>query len=171
MKYVVCAIAIAMTVSTSAPAAAREGAPRSAYQSQSGQPPLIDREVFFGNPEISSATLSPDGKYVAFRKPWNETLNIWVKKIGDPFHKATRITAETKRPIPSFFFSHDSKYVLFVQDQGGDENFNVYAVNPSDPPAPGKDVPAARNLTDAKGARAIIYNLSLIHISEPTRPY
>ncbi len=159
MKYVVCAIAIAMTASTSAPAAARDGAPRSAYQSQSGQPPLIDREVFFGNPEISSATLSPDGKYVAFRKPWNETLNIWVKKIGDPFDKATRITAETKRPIPSFFFSRDSKYVLFVQDQGGDENFNVYAVNPSDPPAPGKDVPAARNLTDAKGVWAIIYNV------------
>src|SRR6266487_2928306 len=44
---------------------------------QSGLPPLIDRELFFGNPEIASATISPDGKYIAFRKPWNDTMNIW----------------------------------------------------------------------------------------------
>jgi len=161
MKYVLSAIAIAMTVATPAPAAAHGAPSRFAGQqsSQSGQPPLIDREVFFGNPEISSATLSPDGNYVAFRKPWNGTLNIWVKKTADPFDKATRLTAETKRPIPAFFFSHDSKYVLFVQDQAGDENYNVYAVSLSEAAASGKDVPVARNLTDAKGARAVIYDV------------
>ena len=30
-------------------------------------------------------------------------------------------------------------------------------MNPADGPAPGQDAPAARNLTDAKGARASIY--------------
>ena len=124
-----------------------------------GQPPLIDRELFFGNPEISSATLSPDGRFIAFRKPWNGTLNIWVKPAAAPFDSARRITAETQRPIPSFFWSRDSKYILFVQDQGGDENFNVYAVDPSGAAPAGKDVPAARNLTAAKGARAIIYDV------------
>lgn len=29
-------------------------------------PPLIDREIFFGNPEIAGAQISPDGKYIAF---------------------------------------------------------------------------------------------------------
>jgi len=124
-----------------------------------GQPPLIDRELFFGNPEISSATLSPNGQLIALRKPWNGTLNIWVKKTEEPFDRAKRITAETQRPIPSFFWSRDSKYVLFVQDQGGDENYNVYAVEPAGAPAAGKDVPAARNLTAAKGARALIYDV------------
>lgn len=126
---------------------------------QSGLPPLIDRELFFGNPEISGATLSPDGKYIAFRKPWNGTLNIWVKQTAEPFDRAKRVTAETRRPIPAFFWSRDSKFILFVQDQGGDENFNVYAVNPGEPAAAGKDVPGARNLTDAKGARALIYDV------------
>lgn len=121
--------------------------------------PLIDRELFFGNPEISSATLSPDGRYIAFRKPWNDTLNIWVKSAEEPFDRARRITAETRRPIPGFFWSRDSRFVLFVQDQGGDENFNVYAVDPSAAPAGGKEVPDARNLTDAKGARAVIYDV------------
>jgi hypothetical protein len=126
---------------------------------QAGLPPLIDRELFFGNPEIATATLSPDGKYIAFRKPWNGTMNIWVKKIEEPFDRATRVTAETRRPIPSFFWSRDSRFILFVQDQAGDENYNVYAVNPSEPPPPGKEVPNARNLTEAKGARAIIYDV------------
>ena len=141
----------------------------SAQQPSGGQPPLIDRELFFGNPEIASATLSPDGRYIAFRKPWNGTLNVWVKKIEDPFDAAKRVTADTRRPIPGFFWSRDSKYILFVQDQGGDENYNVYAVDPGGTPAAGQDVPGARNLTDAKGARALIYDVprestDLIHV-------
>jgi hypothetical protein len=31
-----------------------------------GLPPLIDRELLFGNPEIAGAQISPDGKYLAF---------------------------------------------------------------------------------------------------------
>jgi dipeptidyl aminopeptidase/acylaminoacyl peptidase len=140
-----------------------------AQQRAAGLPPLIDRELFFGNPEIASATLSPDGRYIAFRKPWNGTMNVWVKKTEEPFDSAKRITADARRPIPGFFWSRDSKYILFVQDQGGDENYNVYAVDPSAAPASGQDVPAARNLTEAKGVRAFIYdvprsNPDLIHV-------
>ena len=82
-------------------------------------PPLIDRELFFGNPEIATGTLSPNGRHIAFRKPWNGTMNIWVKGVAEPFARAKRITAESRRPIPAFFWSRDSKYILFVQDQGG----------------------------------------------------
>src|SRR3954447_11122538 len=120
-------------------------------------PPLIDREVLFDDPEISGAEISPDGKYIAFMKPLNKTRNIWVKETQARFESARPITADTKRPIPAFFWSRDGKYILFVQDQAGDENFNVYAVNPADKPADGQQVPAARNLTDAKGVRAQIY--------------
>ena len=70
-----------------------------------GQPPLLDRELFFGNPEITAAQLSPDGQYIAFLKPWKDTRNIWVKKTDEPFEAARPITAETKRPIPGFFWS------------------------------------------------------------------
>jgi dipeptidyl aminopeptidase/acylaminoacyl peptidase len=148
------AIAAATFVLTAGAAAAQTPSAQ-----PSGLPPLIDRQLFFGNPEISTATLSPDGRYIAFRKPYKDTLNIWVKKTEEPFESARLITNETRRPIPGFFWSRDSKYILFVQDQGGDENFNVYAVNPSDSPAQGSEVPKARNLTDAKGARAVIYDV------------
>ncbi len=120
------------------------------------QPPLIDREAFFGNPEYAGAQISPDGKFISFIKPYKDTMNIWVKGVDEPFNAARPMTADTKRPVRSYFWSRDGKYILFVQDQGGDENFNVYAVNPADKPAAGSDVPAARNITAGKGIRAII---------------
>jgi dipeptidyl aminopeptidase/acylaminoacyl peptidase len=120
-------------------------------------PPLIDRQLFFGDPEITGSQLSPDGKFIAFIKPLDGTRNVWVKRTDEPFEAARPVTADTKRPIPGYFWSEDGKFILFVQDQGGDENFNVYAVDPAASPAAGQRVPAARNLTEAKGARAFIY--------------
>lgn len=120
------------------------------------QPALIDREVFFGNPEYAGAQISPDGRYISFIKPYKGTMNIWVKETNAPFSSARPMTADAARPVRSYFWSRDGKYILFVQDKGGDENFNVYAVNPADKPAAGADVPVARNLTEAKGIRAMI---------------
>ena len=94
-----------------------------------GLPPLIDRELLFGNPEIAGAQLSPDGQYIAFLKPFNGTRNVWVKRTDEPFDKARPLTADPKRPIPQFFWTRDGKYVLFAQDNAGDENYNVYAVH------------------------------------------
>ena len=126
--------------------------------SQNNIPPLIDREIFFGNPEIAGVQISPDGKYISFRKPHKDTMNIWVKRAEEPFEKARLITNETKRPIRGYFWSRDGKYILYVNDFGGDENFNVYAVDPSAAPATGSEVAAARNLTDMKKVRAMIYD-------------
>ena len=120
------------------------------------QPTLIDREIIFGNPEYAGAQISPDGKYISFIKPYKDTMNVWVKGVDEPFESARPMTADTARPVRSYFWSRDGKFILFVQDKGGDENFNVYAVNPADKPATGTDVPAARNITDAKGVRAMI---------------
>jgi len=122
-------------------------------------PELVDREAYFGNPEYAGAQISPDGKFISFIRPYKETMNIWVKGLNDKFEDARPMTADTTRPVRSYFWSRDGKYILFVQDKGGDENFNVYAVSPSDKPAAGSDVPAARNLTDAKGIRATIYSV------------
>ncbi len=126
---------------------------------QDGLPPLIDREILFGNPEISGAQLSPDGKYMSFVKPYNEVRNIWVKKADEPFENAKPVTASTERPIPGYFWSLDSKYLLYVQDKGGDENYHVYALDPMAAAPEGSEVPEARNLTNVDGVRAFIYRV------------
>src|SRR5262245_59940680 len=100
-------------------------------------PPILDRELFFGDPEISGGQISPDGKFISFLKPLKGTRNIWVKRTEEPFDKARPLTADTKRPITQYFWSRDGKYILYVQDQGGDENYNIYAVDPQAKPAEG----------------------------------
>ena len=102
----------------------------------SRQPPaIIDREIFFGNPEYAGAQISPDGRYISFVKPLNGTMNVWVKGFDEPFDAARPMTNDATRPVRNYFWSRDGKYILFVQDKGGDENFNVYGVNPADKPA------------------------------------
>ena len=121
--------------------------------SNGGLPPIIDRELIFGNPEIAGAQISPDGKYLAFQKPWRDTRNVYVKGVNEPFSAARLLTTETKRPIAGFFWTRDGKYILYVKDNAGDENYNVYAVDPSAKPAEGADAPASRDLTGLKGVR------------------
>ncbi len=148
------------------PAESPAGAPRSVGPAaaarpaaRTGLPPLLDRELFFGNPEVAAAQLSPDGQYVAFLKPWQDTRNIYVKKTGEAFTKARLLTTETKRPIPAFFWTRDSRLILYVKDDDGDENYNVWAVDPKAANAEGRQAPASRNISDLKGVRAFIYAL------------
>lgn len=122
----------------------------------SQQPPIIDRELFFGDPEISGAQLSPDGKYLTFLKQFNKVRNIWIKKLDEPFENARPITADTKRPVTNYFWSEDSKYIIYVQDKDGDENYRIYVVNPFES---GDPVPPAKNLTPFENVRSIIIDV------------
>ena len=124
-----------------------------------GVPPLIDRELIFGNPEIAGAQLSPNGQYIAFLKPWKDTRNVYVKAVNEPFSAARLLTTESKRPIAGYFWTRDSKYILYVKDNDGDENYNVFAVDPSAKPAADADAPPSRDLTGLKGVRVILYEL------------
>lgn len=144
----------ACTTTTLAGAQSSAPAPAAA-----GLPPLIDRELLFGNPEIAGAQLSPDGRFVAFRKPYRGTMNVWVKRIDEAFANARPLTADTVRPVRGYFWTRDGRAVLFTQDKGGDENFNVYAVDPAAAPAAGSAVPAARDLTRLTGVRVAIEDL------------
>jgi dipeptidyl aminopeptidase/acylaminoacyl peptidase len=158
LAFVFAVLCIGLAAATSQPAFAQTGT----------QPPIIDRELFFGDPEISGAQISPDGKFIAFVKPFKGTRNVWVKHTEEPFDAAKPLTADKTRPVTQYFWSRDGKYILFVQDKAGDENYLVYAVNPAESPAAGQDVPAARNLTDAKGVRAQIF---AVPRSEPDTMY
>jgi dipeptidyl aminopeptidase/acylaminoacyl peptidase len=122
-----------------------------------GLPPLIDRELIFGNPEIAGAQLSPNGQYLAFLRPWKDTRNVYVKGVAEPFGAARLLTTESKRPVAGFFWTRDSKYILYVKDHDGDENFNVYAVDPSAKPDASADAPPSRDLTGLKGVRVELF--------------
>ena len=121
------------------------------------QPPLIDRNLFYGEIAISGAQISPDGRSLSFLKPYKGTRNIWVKGVDEPFSAARPVSAEATRPIRSYFWSHDSKFILYVQDSGGDENFNVYAIDPKLPADAKTGVPPTRALTNLSKVRTQIF--------------
>ena len=91
-------------------------------------PPIIDRELFFGDPEIAGAQISPDGVFIAFIKPFKGTRNIWVKRTAEPFASAkeplnkyqkwlysvytNRLQTET-RPLSPFFIAHGAMFAPF----------------------------------------------------------
>ena len=128
-----------------------------ANKAKEAQSPIIDRAIFFGNPEISSGQLSPDGNYVTFMKEHEGIMNLWVKPFDAAFSEATLLT-KSASPILGYFWSQDAKYVLYVNDTGGDENFNVFAVSPSE--ATATSVPTSKNLTPLEEVTAQIYAVS-----------
>ncbi|MDQ0781879.1 S9 family peptidase [Chryseobacterium sp. W4I1] len=119
--------------------------------------PLLDRELFYGNPEISGGQLSPDGKWISFMKQYEGIMNIWVKKADEPFDKARPLT-DSKRPLAGYFWSENGKYILYVKDNNGNENMNIFAVDPV--AKTDKGVPASRNLTPLNEVTAQIQMVS-----------
>ncbi len=90
--------------------------------------PLIPRQVLFGNPERISPRISPDGKRLAWIAPENGVLNVWVAPL-DRIDEAEVVTDDRDRGIRAFFWAHDGRHLLYVQDKGGDENWRLYAVD------------------------------------------
>ncbi len=120
---------------------------------------IVDREIFFGNPEISSGQLSPDGTYVSFMREYNGIMNVWVKKFDADFSEAKLLTASSS-PILGYMWTEDAKYILYVNDDGGDENFNIFAVDPGSEASPDKKAPESRNLTPLKEVSVRMYSAS-----------
>lgn len=113
-------------------------------------PPLIPLNHFFDNPEITGAQISPDGRWLSFLKPYRDKLNVHIRPIAGGAER--RMTSDTTRPVTGYFWSADSRHLLYVQDKGGNENYHVYRV-----PVAGTGVPQAKNLTPFEGVRAIIF--------------
>jgi dipeptidyl aminopeptidase/acylaminoacyl peptidase len=87
--------------------------------------PLIPVEDFFRNAEIRGFSISPDGQHLAFQKPWESRMNIFVKPVNGT--SEIRLTSAKERDIQGYFWKNNNTLV-FIQDKGGDENFHLYSV-------------------------------------------
>ena len=91
-------------------------------------PPLIPLRDFFRNPERTAYQISPTGESIAFLRPYENRLNVWVQPVKGG--EARQVTAVTERDITSYFWKSD-QHILFLQDSAGDENFHLYSANPN----------------------------------------
>ena len=130
-------------------------------------PPLIPREVLFGNPERVSPQLSPDGKRLAWVAPDpRNVLQVWVKSVGKNDDKI--VTDDKKRGIRQYLWAENSKDLLYLQDKDGDENWHVYGVDLDaskvrnlTPSEAGKKIQARINGTDPKFPNQVLLSLNL----------
>ena len=112
---------------------------------------LIPRKVIFGNPERTAPFLSPDGSKILFTAAVDGVMNVWVGPTND-ITAAKPLTQEKQRPILQYMWARNGTHVLYLQDQGGNENYHVYAVDLA--------TSTTRDLTPHKKVRAEILELS-----------
>jgi dipeptidyl aminopeptidase/acylaminoacyl peptidase len=90
--------------------------------------PLINREVFFGNPDKAAARLSPDATRLSYLAAVDGVMNIWVGPADNP-NAAKPITHDKKRGIQIYFWAYTNQHILYLQDKDGDEDWHVYSVD------------------------------------------
>ncbi len=88
--------------------------------------PIIPLEDFFKNAEKTSFQISPDGTYYSFKASYENRMNIFVQEIGS--EKEVQVTFETDRNVAGYFWANNER-LLFLKDDGGDEDFKLYGVN------------------------------------------
>ena len=111
------------------------------------QPPLIPREVLFGNAEITGVSLSPDGRRIAYLAPDQGVQNLWVRDLeGDAPPRV--LTQQRSRPQRPALWTLDGRYLISTRDTQGDENTVLVRIDPKT----GDSV----DLTPASGVQAMI---------------
>ena len=117
------------------------------------RPDTIAVEDFLRPPERTRATISPDGARIAYLAPWKGRMNVWVADLDDGAEPRC-VTADETRSVPEYHWTDDPRWMLYTQDDGGDENWHLYRIDLQDP----DDTPAV-DLTPWSGVRVLDVDL------------
>lgn len=108
---------------------------------------LIPRSAIFGNPSRTMCQISPDGTMFAWIAPRDGVLNIWIAPVED-IDSAEPITDDRLRGIRFFAWARNNTHLLYIQDEGGDEDWHVHSIEISSKTGP--------DLTPLEGVNARI---------------
>lgn len=104
---------------------------------------VIPIQEFFSNPVRTNFDISQDGSMISWLAPWIPDVNNNSDNIVDGIdsggqsrmnvfvqqretHEIRQITFETDRDIAGYVWAND-KQILFIRDDGGDENYHIYS--------------------------------------------
>ena len=127
-------------------------------------PALIPREILFGNPARSVPQLSPDGEQIAWLAPdKNGVVNVWIGSIDGT--KERVVTNENHRPLDWYAWAGDSKHILYLQDNAGDEINHLFSADLTNGNVrdltPFRGVRAQNVLTDLQHPKFVLIALNL----------
>jgi len=117
-------------------------------------PPLIPRNLLFGQPERTNPQISPDGKFLAYLAPDNNNvLQIWLRTLGAQDDR--QLTAEKTHGVWHYTWTFSPNKLIFAQDVQGDENWQIYTID--------SQTGATKNLTPYKGVQSRLVAIDPIH--------
>ncbi len=106
-------------------------------------------EDYFKTPEEDSFRLSPDGKYLSFKKrEVDGKVNVYIREISSNI--TTKVIEEKEQPIGCYMWLNNQQ-LLYLMDKNGNEIKHLYAV----------DINGSneRNLTPYKGVNVKVAKL------------
>ena len=112
---------------------------------------LIPRKTLFGNPERTAVTISHDGTRIAYLAPLDGVLNVWVAPL-EALERASPVTRAQGRGIRRYFWAYQPRFILYLQDRDGDENWHLFAAD--------VETGTARDLTPYDGVQANLQETS-----------
>jgi len=96
-------------------------------------PTLTPRAAFLGTPERSAPQLSPDASLLAYLAvDRNQVSQLVVRPLSGTDAQAKVLTQEPRRSLRRFAWAEDSRTLLVLQDEDGDENFHLAAIDALD---------------------------------------
>jgi len=90
---------------------------------------LIPRRTLFDNPTFFGAKISPDGRWISWLAPVDGVLNVWLAPADD-VKAGVPVTRTTGRPINWQDWTADGRFLMFLNDETGDENHHLFVVDP-----------------------------------------
>lgn len=141
LTHWLCAAALALPLaacdqSNNASAPAPKASAPAATEPKADANALLPFDTFFKPSEADAPLLSPDGKWVTFIARYQDAYNIFIAPVDD-IKAAKPLTKESGRGIQWFTvsgainyrWSPDSRYVIYLKDNNGDEHNRIYAAS------------------------------------------
>ncbi|WP_201293224.1 S9 family peptidase [Arthrobacter zhaoguopingii] len=100
----------------------------------------IGVEHFFADPAFAHPVISPDGLRIAYLAPALGRRNVWVRGVDEDHSDAMCVTGDSRRGITSFFWADDSRWLLYLQDTDGNEDWHLFRVDLTAPEQPATDL-------------------------------
>lgn len=104
------------------------------------RPRLIGVEEFFGTPEFANPLISPDGSHIAYLAPAYGRRNVWLRGVDEEHDTAVCVTHDSRRGITNFYWANDPRWLLYLQDTDGNEDWHLYRVDLEAPSEPAVDL-------------------------------
>ncbi|WP_214407403.1 S9 family peptidase [Pseudonocardia lacus] len=103
-------------------------------------PDPIDVEDLFADPRFAVPGISPDGTRLAYAAPHRGRLNIFVRGVDQDHADAVPVTHDTRRGITQYHWTDDPRWLLYLQDTDGNEDWHLHRVDLDHPDEPAVDL-------------------------------